>query len=207
MMRIAVGEDDRGWPGRCTRPPAVTRTALPLLLWLWCAVAGATGAGDLDIAVDYRDGRYSASVRMLVPVRPATALAVLTDFDHMAEFVPNLTASRITARSGNVLRVVQEGKADFGPFSWRFSSERRVEIFPDGRVLARGLSGSIKSMQSELRLHPAEANATLIEYRIVSAPDFWVPASVGTSFLEHEMEEQFTAIAGEMRRREAKGGR
>lgn len=180
------------------------RAALFILLGLWCALGYAAGAGDLDIAVDYRDGRYSGSLRMLVPVRPATALAVLTDFDHMAEFVPNVTASRVVARSGNVLKIAQEGKADFGPFSWRFSSERRIEIFPDGRILARGLSGSVKSMQSELRLHPAGPSATLIEYRIVSAPDFWLPSSIGTNFLEHEMEEQFTAIAREMERREAK---
>jgi carbon monoxide dehydrogenase subunit G len=182
------------------------RASFVILFWFWCALAHAAGVGDLDIAVDYRDGRYSGSLRMVVPVPPTTAMAVLTDFDHMAEFVPNLTASRVMARSGNVLRVAQEGKADFGPFLWRFSSERRIEIFPDGRILARGLSGSIKSMQSELRLHPAGANSTLIEYRVVSAPDFWVPSSVGTNFLEHELEEQFSAIAREMQRREAKGG-
>ena len=185
----------------------MTRAALPLLLWLWCTLAQATGAGDLDIAVDYREGRYSGSLRMVVTVRPATALAVLTDFDHMAEFIPNLTASRVVLRSGNVLRVAQEGKAEFGPFSRRFTSERRVEILPEGRVLARALSGSVKSMESELRLHPAGPGATLVEYRVVSVPDFWVPSSIGTSFLHHELEEQFTAIAREMERREAKGGR
>jgi carbon monoxide dehydrogenase subunit G len=185
----------------------VRRASFVILFWFWGALAQATGAGDLDIAVDYREGRYSGSLRMVVPVRPATALAVLTDFDHMADFIPNLTASRVVLRSGNVLRVAQEGKAEFGPFSRHFTSERRVEILPEGRVLARALSGSVKSMESELRLHPAGPGATLVEYRIISVPDFWVPSSIGTSFLHHELEEQFTAIAREMERREAKGGR
>ena len=183
------------------------QATLLLLFWFCCAPAQAAAAADIDIVVDYRDGRYSGSLRMQVPVQPATALAVLTDFDHMAEFIPNLTASRITLRNGNVLRVTQEGKADFGPFSQRFISERRVEILPEGRVLARALSGSVKSMESELRLHPAGPGATLVEYRIVSVPDFWVPSSIGTRFLHHELEEQFTAIAREMERREARGGR
>ena len=187
------------------------RVAFALLAWCQLALAIAagstgTGYGDLDVAVDHRDGRYVASLRMVVSARPATALAVLTDFDHMADFVPNVTSSRIVARNGNVLRVAQEGRAEFGPFSWRFASERQVEVFPDGRVLSRALSGSSLSMQSELRLHPAGTGGTLIEYRIVSVPDFWVPASVGTAFMQHEMEEQFAAIAREMARRERGSG-
>lgn len=150
-------------------------------------------------------------MRLRVPVRPALALAVLTDFEHMADFIPSLSSSRVTYRSGNVYRVTQEGKAEFGPLSYRFSSERWIEVFPDGQVLPRALSGTVKDMHSVLQLQAAGPAATLIDYRIdyriETTPPFWLPSALGTSFLEHELEEQLTAIAQEMLRRERLGSR
>lgn len=189
------------------------RWALAALLF-GCAFGSTLAAGGQpgvsetpEVVVDKRNGSYFGSVRLRVPVRPAVALAVLTDFEHMAEFIPNLISSRIAYRSGNVYRVVQEGKAEFGPLSYRFSSERWIEVFPDGRVLSRALSGTVKAMQSELQLQAAGPAATLIDYRIESTPPVWLPSAFGTAFLQHELEEQFTAIANEMLRRERQGSR
>lgn len=142
-----------------------------------------------------------------MPVRKEVALAVLSDFENMERFIPNLSSSRIVRRSGNVYVVAQEGKADFGPLSYRFTSERRIEVLPDGRILARALSGTVKAMASELSLQASGPAATLIDYRIETTPDVWLlPSALGTSFLHHELEEQFTAIAREMLRRSRPAG-
>ena len=139
---------------------------------------------------------------MRVPVRREIALAVLTDFENMENFVPNLSSSRIVRRNGNIYLVAQEGKADFGPFSYRFTSERRIEVLPEGRIRARAVSGTVKAMSSELTLLAAGPTATLIDYRIESTPDVWLlPSALGVGFLRHELDEQFTAIAREMLRR------
>lgn len=174
------------------------------LLLAACLLGGPVlRAAAQEVAVDYRDGVYFGKLQMAVPVASATALAVLTDFDHMASFVPNLTASRVLVRAGNVYRVAQEGRAGFGPFSFRFSSERRIEVMADGRVVARAISGSTRQMRSELRLAAAAPGETRIDYRIEMEPDLWVPSAFGSSFLRHELGEQFQALAREMVRREA----
>lgn len=155
-----------------------------------------------ETVVDYQDGTYVGRLRMRVPVRREVALAVLTDFENMENFVPNLSSSRIVRRNGNVYVVAQEGKADFGPFSYRFTSERRIEVLPEGRIRARAVSGTVKAMSSELTLLAAGPTATLIDYRIESTPDVWLlPSALGVGFLRHELDEQFTAIAREMLRR------
>jgi len=53
---------------------------------------------------------------------------VLTDFDHMAAILTNLTSSRVVRRSGNVLIVRQEGVATYGPLSLPFESEREIRL-------------------------------------------------------------------------------
>ncbi|KXB30094.1 hypothetical protein AT959_12000 [Dechloromonas denitrificans] len=157
---------------------------------------------DDDVAVDYRAGTYFASLSLRVAVTPAVALEVLTDFEHMAAFMPNLTSSRLVSRSANVYRVIQYGKADFGPFSFPFESERRIELMPDGRILAQALSGSTKSMRSELH-YQAAGGGTRIDYKLEVEPERWLPSVLGVNLMRHELAEQFSALAREMLRRQA----
>jgi carbon monoxide dehydrogenase subunit G len=178
---------------------------LALVLLLAGPVQGAEPAAPaLDperVTVDFQDDHYRASLTMQVGVTPALALEVLTDFDHMADFVPNLASSHILARDGNVYRIAQQGKARFGPFSLSFASERRIELMPDGRVVAQALSGSTKYMRSELQVQ-AVAAGTRLDYRIDVVPDSWLPSGFGIRFMRHELAEQFSALGREMERRQ-----
>ena len=156
---------------------------------------------DEDVAVEYRDGTYFTNLSLRVVAPPAQVLEVLTDFEHMADFVPNLVSSRVVSRSGNVFRIQQQGNAVFGPFSFPFESERRIEWFPDGRLVAQALSGSTKYMRSELR-YQGIAGGTRIDYRMEVVPDRWIPSSVGVNLMRHELAEQFSALAREIARRQ-----
>ena len=153
-----------------------------------------------NVAVDYRNGVYFADLSLQVAVPPALAREVLTDFDHMAAFVPNLLSSRLLSRSGNVYHIAQQGRARFGPLSFAFESERRIELRPDGRLVSQALSGSTKYMRSELAVQAANGG-TSINYHIEMSPDRWLPSGIGASFMRHELAEQFTALAHEMERR------
>jgi len=175
-----------------------------MLLILPVALAAETPSGgviDEDVTVEYRDGSYFASLNLRVLASPAQALEVLTDFEHMADFIPNLIASHVVSRSGNVYRIHQQGKAVFGPFSFPFESERRIEWFPEGRLVAQALSGSTKYMRSELR-YQGVAGGTHIDYHMEVIPDRWIPSSVGVNMMRHELAEQFSALAHEMARRQ-----
>ena len=156
---------------------------------------------DEDVAVEYRDGTYFTNLSLRVFAPPAQVLEVLTDFEHMADFVPNLVSSRVVSRSGNIFRIQQQGNAVFGPFSFPFESERRIECFPDGRLVAQALSGSTKYMRSELR-YQGVAGGTRIDYRMEVVPDRWIPSSMGVNLMRHELAEQFSALAREIARRQ-----
>ncbi|MCG2577463.1 SRPBCC family protein [Dechloromonas sp. XY25] len=155
---------------------------------------------DDDVTVAYKDGSYTASLRVRTPAPPAIVLAVLTDFDHMAEFMPGLESSRIVANQGNSYQVAQRGKVKFGPFSMSYESMRQIEVVDGQRILSRSLAGSARRMQSEMRIQPLE-HGTRIEYHIEIEPESWIPSSLGTNFMQHELAEQFNALTKEMFRR------
>lgn len=154
-----------------------------------------------DVQADYRDGAYHATLGWHVAAEPAVVVEVLTDFEHMASFVPNLQSSKIVARTGNVFRVAQQGKADFGPFSFPFESVRRIELLPDGRIVAQSISGSARQMQSEMRFQ-GEGGGTRLDYKVDVVPDRWLPSALGVSLMRHELAEQFSAISREIERRQ-----
>lgn len=149
----------------------------------------------------YDNGIYRARLSFVIPVPPRLAWEVLTDFDRMADFVPNVESSRIVARDGLTAHVAQKGKLDYGPFTFRFESERRIEMHAaDGVILAKAIAGTTKHMQSEMRV-TASGQGTELNYRVEMIPDRWIPTSVGVTFMRHELAEQFSAIAREMVRR------
>ena len=155
-----------------------------------------------DVETVFDNGTYRGNFRFHVPVPLKTAWEVLTDFDRMADFVPNVESSRFLTREGNSALVAQRGKLDFGPFTIRYESERRIEMrAAEGLILARAVGGTTKYMQSEMRLL-ADARGTELNYRVEMIPDRWIPSSIGVGFMRHELAEQFSAIAREMVRRQ-----
>ena len=71
---------------------------LMALAAMLCPVQAATTAdgqpllSDSDVRVERSGGNFTVDLTMYAPVAPSLAWAVLTDFEHMGEFVPNLTS-------------------------------------------------------------------------------------------------------------------
>ena len=181
--------------------------ALSLLLlspWLGAQEAGVALVDDKDIQVARQGAGWLVEGSFVVPVSPAVAWEVLTDFDHMGRFLTNLSFSQVLDRQGNVLQVEQRGIARFGLFSFKFQSLREITLTPVSHIHARGLSGNIKHFVSDLRV-AEEGSGTRLTYRAEMEPDFWLPSLQGPSLLRHEMAEQFSAMVAEMLRRAGRG--
>lgn len=155
---------------------------------------------DRDVHVERADGGFVVDVVMHTPLRPAQAWAVLTDFEHMASFVPNLKSSRVLERGDGVLKVLQQGVARYGLFSANFESLREIRLAPYSEIRAHGLGGNIQRMESLMRLEP-EGSGTRLSYHAEALPGFWFPPMIGPALVRHETAEQFSAMLDEMQRR------
>lgn len=148
-----------------------------------------------------RDGEtITVDADMLVPVTPQEAWAVLADYEHFADFVPNMQVSHIVSKAGEALRVEQKGRARYGLLSFSFDSLREVELSPHETLKTRMIKGNMKRMETLTRL-AAEGGGTRILYHNEAVPDFWLPPLIGTAFIRHEVAEQFGAFIREMLRR------
>lgn len=105
---------------------------------------------------------------MLTSVSLETAWQVLTDFQPIARFVPNLERSQVTERKGNRLRVEQQGRAFFGPFWVTFGLVREIELHAMREIRAHPITGTARSCQgtigppgSKMRLDSMESERRL----------------------------------------------
>ena len=173
-------------------------------LALACVVAGNAVAQDkgpvrsLDIAQN-NDG-YVANVVMYAPVEPNIAWNVLTDFDNMHKWVPNVRESKIAARDGNALTVEQKGVAKFGLLSFPYTSVRKMQLDPPNTIQSTQVSGSMRRLVSLMKVSPDGAG-TRLDYKLEIEPAGIAATVMSKDFLQHEITEQFTAIVGEMLKR------
>ncbi|WP_407278502.1 SRPBCC family protein [Aromatoleum evansii] len=179
---------------------------LPIMLALsWgqgtAALEDAAAVADKDVRVERNVGGFTVDMLAHAPVNQALAWEVLTDFEHMAAFVPNLKTSRVSERGDAFVRVHQTGTARYGMFWTNFESVREIRFSPPNEIRAQGVGGNMKRMESVMRLE-AEPGGTLLRYHAEVQPDVWLPPLLGPSFVRHETAEQFSAIIREMVRRQ-----
>ncbi len=152
------------------------------------------------IEVTHTGDTYIVNSVMFAPVPQSVAWDVLTDFDKLAAWVPNVAQSKATKREDNWVMVEQRGTAKFGAASFPYVTERKIELTPQTAIKTTQLKGSLRRVESTLLLEP-DGKGTRINYHLEIVPSVLVSTIMSRAFLEHEVTEQFTAIVGEMVRR------
>jgi hypothetical protein len=164
---------------------------------LLAAAATPTAAVETEVRIS-RDGELVLIDALLhAPVTPAVAWAVLTDFDAMPRYIPDLDASRVTIRLGNRLRVEQRGVARWGPFARPFTMVREVDLIPMEQVESRSIGGTLQRVRSSTRLVPV-ADGTDVHHHLEFVFNVWMPDFLADAFLRYKVREQFDAVVEEM---------
>jgi carbon monoxide dehydrogenase subunit G len=189
-------------------PPLPARTPLwaCVLVGALCALPARAvepkpAVAEHDVQVDRTEHGFVVDVVMHATVSVAEAWAVMTDFDHMAEFIPNLHESRVVERADNLLKVSQKGVAHWGPLSMKLDSLREVRLVPMREIRGHGLAGSIKRFDSLMLIDAEPGGGTRLHYHAEVEPGTWFPPFVGPAKVRQDTAAQFSGILQEMTRR------
>ena len=161
----------------------------------------AQDAKDIVVHVKKDGATIIVDVEMVVQVPPLAAWDVLTDYDHMAQFVTNVQASKITDRKGNTLVVAQKSGTSFGLLKFSFDNVREVELVPHSEVRSKLISGDMKASAFTTRIVSNGGGGARVFNHGEFVPTMWVPPVIGTAFLEAETRRQFHELRNEMTRR------
>jgi carbon monoxide dehydrogenase subunit G len=153
-----------------------------------------------SVDVTYDGDTYVLNAVMFAPVAQSIAWDVLTDFDHMAQWVPNVTESKVLKREDMTITIEQSGVAKYGGVSFPYTTERKIDLKPQATINSVQTKGSLRRVVSTMVIAP-EGKGTRLTYHIEIVPSFLASALMSKEFLAHEIGQQFGAIIEEMVRR------
>lgn len=140
---------------------------------------------------------------------PRTVWNVITDYDHLAEFIPYVRSSRVVLRDGDRVVVEQSGEFTFLFFRQRVQTKLNVVESPPQRVTARAIggSGNLREMEGSYSIETLAAGTVRLSYSGRLVPDFAVPPLIGRMVVRNVFANQFNAMVGEILRRDAEKAR
>jgi ribosome-associated toxin RatA of RatAB toxin-antitoxin module len=172
------------------------KTLLVLLIFF------SPSASATEMQINFaRDGdTIKIEGHLVLPYPPKLVFEVLTDYEHMHQYVPDMTSSRIVNREENKWRVEQKGRSGIGPFKFKFEVVRDVELMPTTELKSTLVSGNFKSMHTSTKL-VQEGDNTRLDYFADLVPDFWVPPLLGSAIMKRQVRRQFEAFTDELEKR------
>jgi polyketide cyclase/dehydrase/lipid transport protein len=178
-------------------------TALAGLGWM-PRLADASPGPRAIVDVDRNMILGTITVRAFIDVYvdPRLAWAVLTDYNHLAEFVPDMQYSKMISKPGEPPRVLQSGKKSWLMLDAPFEVLMQMDETPGSRIGFRQLSGTLQDMYGEWRLLPFRGGVR-IGYYARMEPGLLSPRMPGDSLLiESDIGLMVEAIAKEAVRRQ-----
>ena len=186
----------------------MNRRALALLLALGCALCGWTAAVAQQVSIETASQGEGVVVTAFadMQVDPRTAWSVISDYDHLAEFIPDMQSSRVVQRDGDHLLVDQAGHFGFLIFQQAVAVRLEVVESPQRSIVARAVSGNLRQMEGRYALELLASGEVRLSYAGRLEPDFALPPVVGKAVMRRVMARQFGALVKEILRRDAAAG-
>jgi len=153
----------------------------------------------LDVSVKrlYQDALHMYDVDAIGTVQapPAAVWKILTNYERMDEFVPDLALCRVLSRTGNEVIIEQFGTAHFLFMSKAIHLIVRATEQPMTSIDIALISGDMKHYESRWELVPIpETGGTRIVYTGKLVPNFYVPGILGTNIIRGDIERMMGAV-------------
>lgn len=179
---------------------ACAATLVAAFCWLSSLTAYAAEASAVEAHVTQNGKEVDLDTSFTVPVSKDVAWDVLTDFEHMPQFIPNMASSKILDKDGNKWKVEQTGKVSAGLFHISYDSVREITLTPKSEIKAHTVGGDSGAMESVSTL--TEKNGeTVVSYRAQWTPNSSLLGSLGAGSAKSQLQRQFAAFENEMLKR------
>ena len=166
------------------------------------AYAALSDESDIDVRASKEGEIIVVDVDLAVRASQDEVWSVLTDYDHMAQFVANLESSAVISRAGNALDVMQKGNARYGLLSFPFESVRHIVLTPSREIHSKIISGDMAGSEITTRV-VTDGAMTQVSVRSQFVPTRWIPPLIGPQVIASETRKQWFTLREEVLRRRA----
>ena len=140
--------------------------------------------------------RLAAQLRL--PLEIEAVWTVLTDYDRLTSFIPNLISSRVVSREGLEVVLEQEGAQRFAGL--RFTAKVTLELRerrPDGMLDFRMVSGDFRRFEGAWFLCPDPLGGVRLRYEVLIQACRGMPIGLIEQRLKEDLSMNLRAVAAE----------
>jgi ribosome-associated toxin RatA of RatAB toxin-antitoxin module len=138
---------------------------------------------------------YEVESSGTVQAAPAAVWKILTNYERMNEFVPDLESCKVLSRNGNEAIVEQFGTARFLFMERSIHLVVRATETPMSTIDIALISGDMKHYESHWELVPVpETGGTRILYSGKLIPNFYVPGMLGAKMIKADISRMMAAV-------------
>jgi len=147
--------------------------------------ATADPAPSPQVTVSEERGTYSVTARFEVPQPPDVVLAVLSDYEQIPRFMPEVRTSVVRERTPDGMVVEQEALSKFMMFSKTVHLLLEVTRGADSIRFVDQSAKSFKSYEGMWRATP-RGDGSVVTYELAAQPDFDVPQFILKRLLKRD---------------------
>jgi len=178
----------RGWPKLAVIGALGTLLLGPLQAW-----------AEARVQVESKAAALYVEAEIDTTADSETAWAVLTDYNHWTEFIPDLLVSRVISRPGDPLQLEQRARIPSMP-NFPVVMILQVEETPLTRIRFYRTAGNVLAFAGEWLIE-GESREVRLVYRAVLTPGFPMPPQASMEIFRNEAKVRMEAMAQEMARR------
>jgi ribosome-associated toxin RatA of RatAB toxin-antitoxin module len=137
------------------------------------------------------------AVRLNSGVDPVVLWQVLTDYEGLSRFIPNLVESRVLQRQGRVITLDQVGSQQL--LGLRFTARVRLELTEDpelGQLSFRMVQGDFRRFEGLWEVRPLERGSSLL-YALTVQGCVGMPIHLIEQRLRHDLSTNLRAVQQE----------
>lgn len=158
---------------------------------------GAAADTRQDVSVSEARGVYTVSATFSVAGAASTARAVLTDYEQLTRFVPDIHKSLVLERSAEGLIVEQEAVSKMLMFSKRVHLVLKVSETSNAITFEDRCGESFKRYTGSWTIEPS-GTGTTVTYQLVAEPTFDVPGFILKRLLRRDSRRMIELLQAEI---------
>jgi ribosome-associated toxin RatA of RatAB toxin-antitoxin module len=136
--------------------------------------------------------KWPIHLRIVLPIeaKPETVWQVLTDYEHMTEFVPHMTKCEVKERQGDTVLVEEVFRQLFVTMELLLS----IKEIPPDRIEFKLVDGNMKVYDGHWTIKSHNPEETLLTLEVDVQPGFFAPRSITSIILKKTLPEGVLAI-------------
>ncbi len=149
------------------------------------------------------NGARRLAVQLRTPIKADLIWAVLTDYNKLCEFIPNLASSKLLSRVGNKVQLHQVGKQQLIGFN--FSAKVLLELEENqttGELSFHLLKGDFRRFEGTWKVTPLKSGGSCLLYELTVQGCIGMPVGLIEKRIKNDLKANLRSVESEALRRQ-----